>query len=279
MSDCFLIAEIGINHNGDLNIAKKLIKESKKCGFNAVKFQKRDINVVYSEEFLNSYRESPWGNTQRDQKKGLEFNLSDFREIDLFCRELDIPWFFSAWDINSQIEMRIFNTKWNKVASAMAVNKEFLEIVASERKHTFMSTGMMTMEEIEDSLNIFIKNNCPITLLHTVSTYPAEESTLNLLCIKTLKEKFGVPVGYSGHETGVSPSIMAAVLGAEVVERHVTLDRAMYGSDQAASLEPAGMRTLVNSIRKVSPCLGDGIKRIIEEEYNVSKKLRYWNLK
>ena len=138
---------------------------------------------------------------------------------------------------------------------------------------------MMTIEEIEESLNIFIKNDCPITLLHTVSTYPAEESTLNLLCIKTLKEKFGVPVGYSGHETGVSPSIMAAVLGAEVVERHVTLDRAMYGSDQAASLEPTGMRTLVNSIRKVSPCLGDGIKRIIKEEYNVSKKLRYWNLK
>jgi len=276
MSDCFLIAEVGINHNGDLNLAKTLIQESKKSGFDAVKFQKRDINVVYSEEFLNSNRESPWGSTQRDQKKGLEFNLSDYREIDLYCKEIGIPWFFSSWDINSQVEMRIFNCKWNKVASAMAVNREFVEVVASEKKPTFMSTGMMTMTEIQDSLNIFLKHDCPVTLLHTVSTYPAEESTLNLLCIKTLKDKFKVPIGYSGHESGVSPSVMAVVLGAEVLERHVTLDRAMYGSDQAASLEPTGMRTLVNSIRKISPCLGDGIKRITDEERLVSRKLRYW---
>ena len=276
MSDCFLIAEIGINHNGDLNIAKKLIKESKDCGFDAVKFQKRDINVVYTKEFLDSKRDSPWGKTQRDQKQGLEFSLSDFREIDLYCKEIGIPWFFSAWDINSQIEMRIFNCNWNKVASAMAVNKEFIEVVASEKKPTFMSTGMMTIKEIEDSLNIFLKYSCPVTLLHTVSTYPAEESTLNLLCIRTLRDKFKVPIGYSGHESGVSPSVMAVVLGAQALERHVTLDRAMYGSDQAASLEPTGMRTLVNSIRKISPCLGDGVKRIIDEEKLVSRKLRYW---
>ncbi len=276
MTDCFLIAEIGINHNGDINIAKKLIQISKECGFDAVKFQKRDINLVYKKEFLDSPRNSPWGNTQRDQKKGLEFNLSDYWEIDKYCKEIGIEWFFSAWDLNSQIEMRIFNTNYNKVASAMATNLEFLKLVASEKKHTFMSTGMMKISEIKESLDIFQKESCPVTLLHTVSTYPAEESTLNLRCINTLKEKFNVPVGYSGHESGVSPSLMAAVLGASVIERHVTLDRAMYGSDQSASLEPAGMRSLVNSVRKVNKCLGDGVKKIIEEEKIVANKLKYW---
>ena len=277
MSNCYLIAEIGINHNGDINIAKKLIQISKESGFDAVKFQKRDINLVYKKEFLDSPRNSPWGNTQRDQKKGLEFNLSDYWEIDKYCKEIGIEWFFSAWDMNSQIEMRIFNTKYNKVASAMATNFEFLKLVASEKKHTFMSTGMMKMSDIKESLDIFLKENCPVTLLHTVSTYPAEESTLNLKCINTLKEKFNVPVGYSGHESGVSPSLMAAVLGASVIERHVTLDRAMYGSDQSASLEPTGMRNLVNSVRKVNKCLGDGVKKIIEEEKIVANKLRYWH--
>ena len=173
--------------------------------------------------------------------------------------------------------MRVFSTKWNKVASAMATNKEFLEVVASENKHTFVSTGMTTLEQIEDIIEIFKSKNCPFTLLHTVSTYPSEEEDLNLNCINTLKEKFKIPVGYSGHETGVSPSVMAVVLGAEVVERHITLDRAMYGSDQSASLEPVGMRTLCRTIRKVNICLGDGIKRVIPKELKVAKKLRYWN--
>tara|TARA_Y100000589_G_C27198691_1_gene648284 strand:+ start:5379 stop:6215 length:837 start_codon:yes stop_codon:yes gene_type:complete len=277
MSSCFIIAEIGINHNGDLDIAKKLIKLSKECGFNAVKFQKRDINIVYKEDFLNSYRESPWGKTQREQKNALEFSLSDYWEINDYCKEVDIDWSFSSWDENSQIEMRIFNTKWNKIASAMAVNHKFVDLVASEKKHTYMSTGMMTLEDIQRSLDIFNKHKCPVTLMHTVSTYPAKESTLNLRCIKTLKERFNIPVGYSGHESGVSPSVMAVVLGAEVIERHVTLDRAMYGSDQSASLEPSGMRSLVNTIRKVDKCMGDGVKKIIEEEKAIAKKLRYWN--
>lgn len=277
MNSCFLVGEIGINHNGNLNFAKKLINEAKIAGFDAVKFQKRDINVVYSQDYLNESRKSPWGNTQRVQKEALEFSLSDYWEIDNYCKELDIEWFVSCWDINSQIEMRAFSTKWNKVASAMATNIPFLEVVASEKKHTFVSTGMTSLEEIEKCINIFNKYDCPITLLHSVSTYPAEEADLNLNCITTLKEKFNLPVGYSGHETGVSPSVMAVVLGSVVIERHITLDRAMYGSDQAASLEPQGMRNLCSTIRKVNICLGDGVKRIIPGELQVAKKLRYWN--
>ena len=277
MNSCFLVGEIGINHNGNLNFAKKLINEAKIAGFDAVKFQKRDINVVYSQDYLNESRKSPWGNTQRVQKEALEFSLSDYWEIDNYCKELDIDWFVSCWDINSQIEMRVFSTKWNKVASAMATNIPFLEVVASEKKHTFVSTGMTSLEEIEKCINIFNKYDCPITLLHSVSTYPAEEADLNLNCITTLKEKFNLPVGYSGHETGVSPSVMAVVLGSVVIERHITLDRAMYGSDQAASLEPQGMRNLCSTIRKVKICLGDGVKRIIPGELQVAKKLRYWN--
>ena len=277
MNSCFLVGEIGINHNGNLNFAKKLINEAKIAGFDAVKFQKRDINVVYSQEYLNESRKSPWGNTQRVQKEALELSISDYWEIDNYCKELDIDWFVSCWDINSQIEMRVFSTKWNKVASAMATNIPFLEVVASEKKHTFVSTGMTSLEEIEKCINIFNKYDCPITLLHTVSTYPAEEADLNLNCITTLKEKFNLPVGYSGHETGVSPSVMAVVLGSVVIERHITLDRAMYGSDQAASLEPQGMRNLCSTIRKVNICLGDGVKRIIPAELQVAKKLRYWN--
>jgi len=277
MNKCLLIAEIGINHNGDLNLAKRLIQEANKSGFDAVKFQKRDINIVYTKEYLDSPRKSPFGETQRDQKQALEFNLSDYKEIDTFCKQIGIDWFVSCWDINSQIEMRVFNTKWNKVASAMATNKEFLEIVASEKKPSLVSTGMTTIEQIDEIVEIFKRHNCPITLLHTVSTYPADEADLNLKCINSLKERYNLPVGYSGHETGVSPSLMAVVLGAEVIERHITMDRAMYGSDQAASLEPPGMRNLCSTVRKVNICLGDGIKKIIPDEMIVAKKLRYWN--
>ena len=169
---------------------QKLIKEAKTAGFDAVKFQKRDINVVYSQEYLDSPRKSPWGENQRAQKEALEVSLSDYWEIDSYCKKLNIEWFVSCWDINSQIEMRVFSTKWNKIASAMATNKSFLEVVASEKKHTFLSTGMTSMDQIQESIDIFKKNECPITLLHTVSTYPAEEADLNLKCITTLKERF-----------------------------------------------------------------------------------------
>jgi len=273
---CYLIAEIGINHNGSLEIAKDLIAQSKAAGFDAVKFQKRTIDIVYSNEILNSYRKSPWGTTTRAQKEGLEFSIDEYNEIDHYCKTLNIDWFVSCWDIPSQEKMRNFNTPYNKIASAMATNLDFVNCVASEKKPTFASTGMMEIEQIDRLVDIFKNFKCPLILMHTVSTYPASESDLNLKCIKTLSARYGLPVGYSGHETNTAPSIFAAVLGAPVIERHVTLDRAMYGSDQSASLELPGMHSLCSTIRKLKDCLGDGQKRILEEEVVVSDKLRYW---
>ena len=272
----FIIAEIGINHNGSMQYAKELIDLAKDCGCDAVKFQKRTIDVVYKKEFLESPRLSPWGNTQRDQKEGLEFSIDQYHEIDTYCKDISIEWFVSCWDIPSQINMRKFNTRYNKVASAMATNHEFLKVVAEEKKPTFLSTGMTDIKEIEQAVKFFDEASCPITLMHTVSTYPAQEKHLNLNCIKTLKDKFGKPIGYSGHEATVLPSVEAAVLGATCIERHITLDRAMYGSDQAASLQKNGLRDLVNSVRKSEIVLGNGEKTIIPEEIEVAKKLRYW---
>jgi len=273
----YVVAEIGINHNGDIDLAKELIDIASSCKCDAVKFQKREIDLVYSKEILDSPRESPWGKTQRDQKKGLEFTIEEYDEIDEYCKHKNIDWFASSWDLVSQEKMRKYNFKFNKIASAMATNLEFLECVASEKRPTFISTGMTKIEEIEDALKIFKNYNCEYMLLHTVSTYPAKESDLNLNCIKTLKERFGVPVGYSGHEASVSPSIIAASMGAAVIERHITIDRAMYGSDQAASLQKDGLAQLVNTLKKMPLILGDGQKKILKEELDVSKKLRYWN--
>ena len=272
----YFIAEIGINHNGDLDIAKELIDLAVSCNCDAVKFQKRDIETVYSEKVLNSYRESPWGNTQRDQKEGLEFNLDQYDEIDQYCKIKNIDWFVSSWDIKSQILMRKYNFKFNKVASAMATNLSFLRKVAEEKKPTFLSTGMTRIEDIDKAIEIFKENECEVMLFHTVSTYPAEEEDLNLLCIQKLKEKYKIPVGYSGHEVSVSPSVVAAVLGASVIERHITLDRAMYGSDQAASLQEEGLRRLMTIIRKLPNISGDGEKYFLEKEMPIAKKLRYW---
>ena len=273
---CYLIAEIGINHNGSLQIAKDLIAQSKAAGFDAVKFQKRTIKIVYSPDVLKSARKSPWGETTLDQKEGLEFSLDDYAEIDRYCKELNIDWFVSCWDINSQKEMQRFNTPYNKIASAMGNNWDFVKNVASEKKPTFASTGMMNLEEIDKLVNIFEEYKCPLILMHTVSTYPALEKDLNLKCIITLANRYKIPIGYSGHETNTAPSIFSAVLGAAVIERHVTLDRAMYGSDQSASLELPGMYSLCSTIRKLNNCLGDGEKKILPEEETVSKKLRYW---
>ena len=220
----FIIAEVGINHNGDLELAKELMKIAKDSGCDAVKFQKRTIDIVYTQEFLEESRESPWGTTQREQKQGLEFNESDYREIDSYAKELDIIWFASAWDIPSQDFLNQFNIPINKIASAMATNLEFVEHVAKEQKPTFVSTGMTTIEEIEQVVEIFKKHNCPITLMHTNSEYPSPEENLNLNCITTLNERFDLPVGYSGHEPSVSPSLIAACLGATAIERHITKD-------------------------------------------------------
>ena len=275
-SEVYVIAEIGINHNGDLKIAKELIKESKNAGADAVKFQKRTFVVVYSKDILDSPRESPWGKTQRDQKNGLEFGASEYDEIDLYCKKLEIDWFASAWDIESQTFLSKYNLKYNKIASAMATNLEFVEVVALENKPTFISTGMCTMEEIEKVVNIFNEKNCPFILMHTNSEYPSKEENLNLKMIQTLKEDFHVNVGYSGHESSVSPSVYAVAFGAVAIERHITLDRAMYGADQSASLEPVGFSRLVSMIRKLNLIYGDGIKKITDEEIKISEKLRYW---
>lgn len=275
-SDIYITAEIGINHNGSMDIVKQLIDQSKSAGVDAVKFQKRTIDIVYSEEILNQYRESPWGTTQREQKEGLELTLEDYKEIDSYCKKIGIDWYASAWDISSQDFLMQFNLKVNKIASAMATNIEFVEKVANEKKPTFISTGMCTYDEISRIVEIFKMNNCQFILMHTNSEYPSKEENLNLNVIKTLRTKFECNVGYSGHEPSVSPSIVAAAIGAVSIERHVTLNRSMYGSDQAASLEIHGLRTLVGSIRKIKKILGDGEKKITPEELEIAKKLRYW---
>lgn len=271
----FIIAEIGINHNGDMGICKQLIDVASDCGCNAVKLQKRDIEVVYTKSLLDSPRESPWGTSQRDQKLGLEFSKSQFEEIDAYCAEKKIEWFASAWDVNSQKFLRKFNCKYNKVASAMLTHIELLQTIASEGKHTFISTGMSGYDDINIAVQIFKDASCPFELMHAVSTYPMNDEDANLLCIKTLREKYSCSVGYSGHEVGLAVSYAAAAMGITSLERHITLDRAMYGSDQAASLEPSGLRTLVGGVRKIEKALGDGVKGIIKAEIPIAKKLRY----
>ena len=272
----FIIAEIGINHNGDIELAKRLIDLAKQCGCDAVKFQKRTIDIVYPKAVLDAPRESPWGTTTRQQKEGLEFNLPQYQEIDRYCREQGIEWFASAWDLESQKFLRQFNLKHNKIASAMLTHADFVEAVAAERKPTFLSVGMATWDEVDAAVSIMKKHDCPIVILHTVSTYPSAEEDLNLQMIPEIQKRYGLPVGYSGHEASVSPSVIAAVLGAVAIERHITIDRAMYGSDQAASLEKAGLESMVAQIRKIPVVLGDGVKRITPGEASVAKKLRYW---
>ena len=270
----FLIAEIGINHNGDLDIAKKLIDAAKESGCDSVKFQKRDIDTVYTEEYLKSYRKSPWGETQRSQKEGLEFNYENYCEIDNYCKKLDIQWFASAWDLKSQKFLKQFNCPYNKIASPMNVYLDLMECVAEEGKHTFISTGMSTDEDIKIAVNIFRKHNCPFELMHTVSTYPMNHTDANLNMINSLKNTFKCNVGYSGHEDNIEISLAAAAIGVSSIERHLTLDKKMYGSDQSASIEPKQMKKLAFGIREIEKYLGDGKKRILPEEIEIAKKLR-----
>jgi N-acetylneuraminate synthase len=252
---------------------------AKECGADYVKFQKRDIDKIYSSEFLNSPRESPWGHTQGNQKRGLELSEGAYQSIDAFCKELQMSWFASAWDIGSLRFLDIFQLEHNKIASAMITNLDFLKAVAERKKHTFISTGMSTMKIIEDAVDIFARVNCPFTLMHSTSAYPCPDEECHVQTITKLLERFGPPVGYSGHEVGLLPSIVAVVLGATVIERHITLDRAMYGSDQAASLERRGLELLVKECKGVKKTLGDGRKSIKEIEQDVAKKLRYWEEK
>ena len=271
----FFIAEIGINHNGDLRIAKKLIDRALECGFNAVKFQKRDIETVYSNEDLDTPRESPWGNTTRDQKYGLEFSEIEYDEIDKYCRDKKIEWFASAWDLKSLQFLKKYQLKFNKVASAMIVDLNFLEAVAKEKKYTFISTGMSTISDIEKAIDIFKKNQCEFELMYCKSTYPMKVKDANLSTIIEMRKKFGCKVGYSGHESGLSVSFAATMLGISSLERHITLDRSMYGSDQSASIEIRGMNELVSSIKKMVIAYGQPkLGEILEEEKKISKKLR-----
>jgi N-acetylneuraminate synthase len=267
-------AEIGINHNGDMSICKQLIDGAAESGADCVKFQKRDINEVYTQEYLDSPRESPWGTTQREQKAGLEFSAEQYQEIEAYCQTKGIDWYASAWDINSQNFLRQFNSKYNKVASAMIVYKELLKEIASEGKHTFISTGMTTYEDIQAAVDIFNEANCPFELMHTVSTYPMKDEDANLKMIETLREKFNCNIGYSGHEVGLAISYAAAALGITSLERHITLDRSMYGSDQSASVEVPGFRQLIGVVRKIEVAMGDGVKRIYEAEKSIADNLR-----
>ena len=270
-----IIAEIGINHNGSLGIAKKLIDVAVSAGCDAVKFQKRDIEKVYPKETLDQPRESPWGTTQRQQKLGLEFSLKEYSIIDKYCKKKKIPWFVSCWDVGSQIQMRKFKTKYNKVASAMLVHEKILKTIAEEKKHTFISTGMSTLREIENAVKIFRKFKCPFELMHSHSAYPMKPDEANLKLIPFLKNKFKCKIGYSGHESGsYLICVTASLLGATSIERHITLDRTMYGSDQSASLEPEGLFRLIRDLRTIEKIQGDGKKRIWDSELPARKKLR-----
>ena len=270
----FVIAEIGINHNGDLALAKRLIDLAVKAGCNAVKFQKRAIDVVYSKEYLDGFRESPWGTSQREQKEGLEFGVEEYDQIHAYCKEKSIEWFASAWDLESQGFLEKYDLKYNKIASAMLTRTALLEAVAKEGKYTFISTGMSSWKEVDDAVKVFKAYNCPFELMHCNSTYPMKEEDANLSLIGKLRVKYGVDVGYSGHETGKLVSICAVAAGATSIERHITLDRTMYGSDQSASMEPNELEEMVQEIRRIEIIMGSGDKVLSEAEENVKKKLR-----
>ena len=271
-----IIAEIGINHNGDLDIAKKMILAAKKCEVDIVKFQKRDIETLYSKEYLSSSRESPWGKTQYDQKKGLEFGYKEYDIIDKFCKKIKIHWFASPWDIPSVQFLKKYKLKYSKVASAMIINRNLLTEIAKQKKYTFISTGMCTFKDIDVAVKIFKKYKCKFELMHCISAYPFQDKLANLNMIDILKKRYKVNVGYSGHEKGgLSISYAAVAKGATSLERHFTLDRTMYGSDQAASITPKGLSDLVGGVRSIEHALeGPKTKKILEIEKDIAAKLR-----
>jgi len=274
---CYLIGEIGINHNGNMDIAKSLITVAKNAGWNAVKFQKRTIDIVYTAEELAKPRENPFGTTNGDLKRGLEFGFEQYQKIDEFCREMEIPWFASPWDEPSVDFLEKFPVPCYKIASASLTDDSLLRRVRATGKPILLSTGMSTYPEIDHAVDVLGKEN--LILIHTCSCYPSHYNELNLRVIPELRKRYGVLVGYSGHETGIPSSVAAAALGACVVERHITLDRSMWGSDQAASLEPSGITRLARDIRLVETSMGDGVKRVVDREIAVMKKLRRVGLK
>lgn len=269
---CFIVAEIGINHNGDIDLAKRLISVAVAAGCDAVKFQKRTVQVVYSPEELAKPRENPFGATNGDLKYALEFEQEEYEEIEHFCRSVKMPWFASPWDEDSVDFLEQFHPPVYKVASACLTDDHLLRHIRATGKPMIVSTGMSTYAEIDHAVDVLGKED--LVLMHATSTYPANYDELNLRAIPTMKERYGVPVGYSGHETGIPSSVCAVALGACCVERHITLDRAMWGSDQAASLEPNGITRLVRDIRLWESSKGDGVKRVYEREMPIIKKLR-----
>jgi len=272
-----VIAEGGINHNGDVRLACQLVEMASSCGADAVKFQKREPEICVPLDVRGKMRSTPWGEmTYFDYKKRTELSIEDYRVIDQCAKDSGIDWFVSAWDVPSQEVMRQFNSPINKVASAMITHLVLLNEIATEGKPTFISTGMSTVEQVDAAVDIFRRLGCPFVLMHTVSTYPAPDSDLNLRVMKTLEERYGCAIGYSGHETTVSPSIVAAAMGAVAVERHITLDRTSWGTDQAASLEAAGLTSLVTVLSRLPAVRGDGVKRVSEGELAAARNLRYW---
>jgi N-acetylneuraminate synthase len=270
-----IIVEIGTNHMGDVKVAKQIIDIAVDCDADIVKLQRKNVEKIYTKKFLDSYLESPWGTTQREMRLHREFSDKQFKEIANYCKKKKIPWFVSCWDIESQIHMRKFKTKYNKVASAMIIHKELLEEIAKERKYTFISTGMSEMKDIENAVKIFKKHKCPFELMHCNSAYPIADNEANLNLILTLKKKFKCKVGYSGHEIGATNvSVPAVMMGATSIERHVTVSRTYYGYDQSASLEKEGLRKLVRDIRILDKIMGDGKKKIWASEKPNIKKLR-----
>jgi N-acetylneuraminate synthase len=268
----FIVAEIGINHNGDLDQAKQLIHVAVDSGCDAVKFQKRTVERVYSPDELAQPRESPFGHTNGDLKHGLEFGFDEYAAIDRLCRELDIAWFASCWDEASVDFMERFNPPCYKIASACLTNDSLLKHHKTKSRPIFLSTGMSTLEEIDKAVDILGREQ--LALMHCTSSYPCKPEELNLKLIPKLADRYDLPIGYSGHEVGLYTTLAAVVLGACTVERHVTLDRAMWGSDQAASIEPHGLARLVKDIRAVESAMGDGIKRVYKSEIPSLNKLR-----
>ena len=273
----FVIAEIGINHNGSRDITEKLIDAAVDAGCDAVKFQKRTIEDVYTKEDLDRDRDSPWGTTNRQQKEGLEFGKEEYDFIDSYCKKVGIEWFASAWDLKSQKFLNEYNCKYNKVASALLTYRELLEEIASQKKHTFISTGMSTLEQIDKAVKIFEDAGCSYELMHCNSTYTMPVEDANLKVMHTLQKRYGCNVGYSGHESGIMISCAAVAIGASSLERHITLDRSMYGSDQSASLEVGGLKRMMEYVRDINVAMGSPEKKVMDTEVAIAEKLRQYN--
>lgn len=273
----FYIAEIGINHNGDINIAKQIIDSAVSAGANAVKFQKRTPELCVPDDQKNVMRETPWGMmTYLDYKIKIEFGKTEYDEIDKYCKENNIEWFASAWDIQSQHFLRQYNLKYNKVASAMLTYKDLLVEIAAERRHTFISTGMSTMDEIKSAVEIFRRFSCPFTIFHCTSTYPASLDEINLKAIPEIQKEFpdSIGIGFSNHSPGILACSLATSLGANFIENHCTIKRNMWGTDQSNSLEPTGLHKMIRDCNNVQRMLGNGIKKVYDSEMPIRKKLR-----